>query len=81
MKIFGFSDSEVLITPERLVRQLGEKMDALWKAQPKVGNSEWTRQVKQFLADIGSELENPAEHLWIRSVDTNGGLSPLQDLS
>jgi hypothetical protein len=56
-------------------------MDALWKAQPKAGNSEWTRQVKQFLADIGSELENPAEHLWIRSVDTNGGLSHFQDLS
>ena len=66
-----FELSEFLITPDQLVKDLGVKMDALWKAQPKAGNAEWTRQVKGFLREIAQELENPADNLSIEVLYTN----------
>jgi hypothetical protein len=71
MTFSKFSQSEFLITPEELVRVLGVKMDALWRAQPKAGNAEWTRQVKGFLRDIAEGLESPAEDLKIEVLYTN----------
>jgi hypothetical protein len=71
MSFAKFEQSEFLITPEQLVKALGLKMDALWKAQPKAGNAEWTRQVKCFLREIAQGLENPADHISIDVIYTN----------
>jgi hypothetical protein len=71
MSFSKFEQSEFLITPEQLVKDLGVRMDALWKAQPKAGNAEWTRQVKGFLREIAQELVNPAEELSIEVLYTN----------
>jgi hypothetical protein len=71
MAFSRFEQSEFLITPDQLVKDLGVKMDALWKAQPKAGNAEWTRQVKGFLREIAQELENPADNLSIEVLYTN----------
>ncbi|SNS79149.1 hypothetical protein SAMN05421770_102345 [Granulicella rosea] len=71
MTPFKFNSSELLISPKELVQLLGEKMDTLWKAQPKATNAEWTRQVKGFLREIAQGLSNLEPDVKIEVLYTN----------
>jgi hypothetical protein len=70
MKSFGFTDADLLITPQALVQKLGKRMDALWKAQPSAKNRIWTSEVKTYLADIAQEIAEERAPLALQTIYT-----------
>ena len=71
MPSFGFTDRDLLISPEALVRKLGQHMDALWVSQPDARNPVWTTEVKRYLAQIAQEIVEERDDISIEILYTN----------
>ena len=66
-----FKDSDLLISPTELVRDLTDRINILWREHPGGDNKPWTDAVKVHLHEIAGTLSKPEQQLKVEAIYTH----------